>query len=239
MKWHMTIFICLLVICGCEKRQPSAEEKYRGASHKMMSALRTNATIRTIRSSSEIRSLLAGLKEQDEKSKIISEWQASLFEITVQGQLPSNQYGAIREASSVLDWDVACAMRECGYSLEDVWTYRFLLIDWLDGQIHRMRKICDNPEQNQREKRDSWTYYQALAEHREQFVENYERFHLDGRDFKRKEALLGELRQRLAEKLGRPVRRPEEIKALGLYAKEVRKRVLKERDEAFRGGKKD
>jgi len=189
--------------------------------------------IRTIRSSSEIRTLLAGLKEQDEKSKIISEWQDALFGIPIQGKTPSNQHGAIREASSVLDWDVACAMREHGYSLGDVWTYRFLLIDWLDGHVRRMRKICDDSRLTQQKKRKVWTYYQALAEHRGQFVENYERFHLDGRDFKGKEALLGELRQRLAEKLGRPVRRPKEIKQLGFYAKAARKRVLKERDEAF------
>ena len=57
-----------------------------------------------------------------------------------------------------------------------------------------------------------------------------------GYDFKGEDGMtvaqedyLEALRQKLSVKLGRPVRRPSEIKRIGIYVRQVRERIRKER----------
>lgn len=229
MKLYATALVCVIFCCGCEKQPTSESNMACETSRVLTDALKTNVSTRAIRLSKGIRGSLKNVKRKEEKKGVVVNWRDALLAVSVENRSAADQYEILKESATLLDWDVIGAMHDSGCTLDEVWDLRFRLVDWLDGHLRRMRNLCVKKGQDDREQRAAWTYYQALAEYREQLVENFERFYLDERDFASKETQLEELRKALSAKIGRPVRRPTEIRALGIYAREVRDRIQKER----------
>lgn len=222
--------VSLVLCCGCEKQQLSSSEMACARVCGLIDVLKTNATMRTIQQSGNVRECLKEIKDPEEKKDLVFCWRDALFNVSVNGLNSEKRYGVVKESAAVLDWDVVCAMHDAGCTLEEVWMLRFCIVDWLDEHLAFMQQACDKGEGDDRVQRAGWIYYQALAEYREQLVENFERFYLDERDFVEKEECLVLLRQKLSAKLGRPVRRPSEIKRIGIYVRQVRDRIRKERE---------
>lgn len=229
MRAHAIVAVSLVLCCGCEKHQLSPSETARMRVGGMIATLKTNATMRTIQLSGDVRNCLKEIEDLEEKKGLVFCWRDALFNVSVAGLNSEERYGVVKESATLLDWDVACAMNDVGCTLDEVWMFRFRVVDWLDNHLILMRKACDKGGVNDHARRANWTYYQALAEYREQLVENFERFYLDERDFVAQEDYLETLRQKLSVKLGRPVRRPSEIKRIGIYVRQVRERIRKER----------
>lgn len=226
----MLLFFC----CGCERHSLSLDERACLRVGVLTDALKTNVTIRAIQLSGTLRECLNEVGDSKKRKKLIFDWRDALFNVAVDGLNVENRFGVIKESATLLDWDVVCAMHDAGCSVDEVWSLRFRIVDWLDDHIARMRKLCDKRELDYRGRHAAWMFYQALAEYREQLVENFERFYLDDRDFRRNEEQLGCLRQKLSAKIGRAVRCPSEIKKIGVYVRQVRDQIRQER--ACQGG---
>lgn len=183
MKVYAIAAVSLVLCCGCEKHQLSTSEMARARVCGLTDVLKTNATIRTIQKSGKVRECLNEIKDPEEKKDVVFSWREALFNVPVDGLDSEKRYGVVKESAMMLDWDVACAMHDAGCTLDEVWMLRFRVVDWLDEQLVLMRQTCDKREVDDRVRRANWTCYQALAEHREQLVENFERFYLDERDF--------------------------------------------------------
>lgn len=147
---------------------------------------------------------------------------------------PSDRYGVVRESCDLLGWSVVGALWDIGGNYEDIWELRFVVLDWLDAHIEEMHRLCCQKTGSIHEQRERWRSYQALSEFREQVVENHERFDFDESGKLPDKEKMDAIRKRFEQRIGRPVRRREDIPRLGFYAKQVRARIQKERDAALK-----
>ena len=233
MKRSLFIAIPLLTLCGCD-RTPSAAERTAECEVKaLIRTLAANPTVRAVKDSRKAREKLMSLPGENQRIALWKEWRDALLNLPVEQLSPSDRYSVIWECCDLLDWSVAGALWEIGGNGEDVWELRFDVLDWLDANIEAMRRLCYQKSETIQEQRERWRCYQALSEYREQVVENHERFdfgeHGGLPDMKK----MDEIRKRFEQRIGRPVRKSEDITRLGFYAKRARARIQAERDAAL------
>lgn len=239
MKINLLAFVLVtsfLMQCGCSDRSPSPSELAVRNVRRTIQVLSTNASVKAIRATDGVRQNLSDIREKDRRIALIGEWERALMGVGDAAVSSEDRYCAIRDASNLLNFSVAMAMRDAGCDYAEVWELHFRALKWLDGQVLAMRPdVVPVTESNYRELNSKWACYQAMAEWRETVVENHERFDFDerlwGPDMKR----MAEVRSRFEKMTGRPIRSRSEIRRLGEYLKVVRARIVKERETALSG----
>ena len=231
------IMFAALILCGqsgCEKRPPTREEKAVAAARVLIGALATNASVRAIMESDEVREKLKDVKEKAKRDALITEWREALMRIPVEGLRPSRRYAAVREACHMLNWDLIGAMYETGSDYVARWNVRLDTIRWLDRQILSMKPEKAMEIISWREEDEKWNNYHALAEYRESVIENFEIDEFNEARYPNDVEKMGTIRAKFEKLIGRPVRKREDISRLGFYAKQARARIQKERDAVLK-----
>ena len=233
------ILMATLILCGqsgCEKRPPTREENAIAAARVLIGALATNASVRAIMESDEVREKLRDVKEKAKRDTLITEWRDALKDIPVEGLRPSHRYVSVREACHLLVWNLICAMWVDEPSYEKAWEVYFDAINWMDCQIAAMKpaKPASEGTWSWREENDKWDAYIGLVEYRESVIENLEIDQFDKGRHPNDVDKMGTIRAKFEKLIGRPVRKREDITRLGFYAKQARARIQKERDAVLK-----
>lgn len=229
------ILMATLILCGqsgCEKRPPTREENAIAAARVLIGALATNASVRAIMESDEVREKLRDVKEKAKRDTLITEWRDALKDIPVEGLRPSHRYVSVREACHMLNWDLIGAMYETGSDYVARWNVRLDTIRWLDRQILSMKPEKAMEIISWREENEKWNNYQALAEYRESVIENFEIDEFNEARYPNDVEKMDAIRAKFEKLIGRPVRKREDITRLGFYVKQARLRIQKERAAA-------
>lgn len=234
MKRSLFIVISLLTLFGCERQPFAAERTAECEAKALIRTLAANPTVRSVKDSRKVREKLMSLSGKNRRTSLWKEWRDALLEIPVERLSPSDRYGVIRESCDLLDWSVVGALWDIGGNYEDVWNLRFKTLDRLDAHVEKLRLLCHNEARSIDELCERWRSYLALSEFREQVVENHERFDFDERGKSSDMGKMDAIRKRFEQRIGRPVRKREEITRLGFYAKQARARIQKERDAALK-----
>ena len=231
---HLTVqFVILTMLCGCSDSAITPSDEVVDRANRLVGVLVTNATVRAIRETGNIRTNLLDLSDVRLRHNIIKKWKASLFGIPVEDLRPSDRYALIREAYRLVSWDVVGALWDIDKSYENMWEIHFEALDWLDAQCKKMKPRIPQMDFDARREREKWNYYQALVEYRESVIENLELNGFDERIYDVGLARMDVIRKRFEIMIGRPVRSREKIKILGRFAKQARERIIKERDAAL------
>ena len=234
MMRSLFIAIPLLTLFGCERLPFPAERAAEREAKVLIRALADAPTIRSVRASRKVREKLKSLSTAGRQVSLCEKWRDALLNLPVERLSPSDRYGVVRECCDILDWSVVGALWDIGGNREDVWELRFVVLDWLDANIEAMHRLCSQKSGAIHEQRERWRCYQSLSEYREQVVENHERFDFGERGKSPDMEKMDEIRKRFEQRIGRPVRKREEITRLGFYAKQARARIHKERDAALK-----
>jgi len=237
MKSYVFEVLVLLTFCGCSDSAPTPSAVALQESAILIGALETNSSVRTIKRTGGVRAMLDVIADSEKRNATMRKWRTALFGISLEGLSPSERYGSIREVSRMATRDMVGAMWDMGGSYEEVWETYFETLTWLDKQCCAMKPKEPSLDCDWREEKSKWDYYGALVEHRECVIENLELNGFDDGLYHVGAARIDVARKKFETLIGRPVRPSGEIKLLGRYAKEARKRVLKERDDAFRRDK--
>ena len=208
MKRSLFIVISLLTLFGCERLPSAAERTAECEAKALIRTLAANPTVRSVKDIRKVREKLMSQLGENRRISLWKEWRDALLEIPVERLSPSDMYGVIRESCD--------------------------LLDWLDANIEAMHRLCSQKSGAIHEQRERWRCYQSLSEYREQVVENHERFDFGERGKSPDMEKMDEIRKRFEQRIGRPVRKREEITRLGFYAKQARARIHKERDAALK-----
>jgi len=235
MKRVILVAVVLCGMAGCERRPPTRAEEVILKSHTLIAMLATNASVRTIRASDEVRENLKDVKERSERESLREDWRNALKSIPVKGLRPSDRYLSVREACHMLVWNLICAMWIDEPSYEKAWDVYFDAIKWLDAQIAGMKpaKPADGSAWSRREENEKWDAYIGLVEYRESVIENLEIDEFDKGRYPNDVDKMDAIRAKFEELIGRPVRKREDITRLGFYAKRARARIQAERDAAL------
>lgn len=202
-------------------------------SNRLLDVLSTNATVRAIKATEAIRTNLEAVSDVRHRRDVIAAWKRSLLNIPVDRLPPSERYASVREAHSVLTWALVGAEWEIEPSYEKMWSVYFEALAWLDEQCKKMK-----PDGKQRitdiwVQKGKWDYYQALVEYRESAIENLELNGFDESLYNVEAARMDVVRRKFEKLIDRSVRPRKDIKLLGHYVKEVRVKVVRERDQAL------
>ncbi len=233
MKELLTALACFVMLCGCDKRPHSEDERREEEVRSLVSVLATNASVRAIRASGAVRERLKGLKSKPERETLLAVWRDALKNIPSEGLRPSERYWSVREACHLLVWDFVCALQDGGSSYEEMWQSYLDTLAWLDAQIGRMKPVMSG-KCERRKANEWWDSYQALAEYRESVIENLEIDEFDKSRHPNDIDKMDAIRAKFERLIGRPVRKREDITRLGFYAKQARARIQKERDAALK-----
>lgn len=234
MMKHVTAqFVILAMLCGCSDSVIAPSDEAVSRAKRLVGELLTNATVRVVRETESIRTNLLALTDVRLRHDIIKEWKAALYDIQVEELRPSDRYAIIREAHHLVSWDVIGALWDIDESYEKMWEIHLESLAWLDAQCKKMKPGIPQKGFDARLEREKWNYYLALAEYRESAIENLELNGFDERIYDVGPTRMDVVRKRFEIMIGRPVRPREEIKTLGRFAKEVRARIVKERDAAL------
>lgn len=232
---HLTAqFVISAMLCGCSDSVITPADEAISRSRRLMDVLSTNATVRVIRETENVRTNLLALTDVHLRRDIIKEWKASLYDMRVEDLRPSDRYASIREAHRLVSWDVVGALWDIHESYESMWEIHLEALAWLDAQCKKMQPGIPQKGFDVRREREKWNFYLALVEYRESAIENLELNGFDERIYDVERARMDVVRKRFEIMIGRPVRPREEIKILGRFAKEVRARIVKERDAALK-----
>lgn len=227
----------LAMAFGCERRASSADGRAEEDVRAWLQTLSCDSSVRAIRATGAVRECLRQVPDKGVRLALIRDWEAALRNVPLEGLCPGDRYWRAREACHVLLWDLACAMRDAGCSSDEIWREVFDTLAWLDRQVAAMKpsRVADvGSWAKWREEERKWSAYQALAEYRETVMENLERDWFDGQIYPNEGAQTDKVRRRLERYIGRRVRSREEITRLGVYVKQVRARIQKERAEAMK-----
>ena len=108
---HLTAqFVILAMLCGCSDSVITPADEAISRSRRLMDVLSTNATVRVIRETENVRTNLLALTDVHLRRDIIKEWKASLYDMPVEDLRPSDRYASIREAHRLVSWDVVGAL---------------------------------------------------------------------------------------------------------------------------------
>ena len=207
-------------------------------SNHLMNRLSSNASVRVIIETKNVRSNLTYVVDARRRRNMIKEWKTSLYNIPVQGLRPSERYTSVREAYRVVSWDVVGALWDVDKSYEGMWEVHLEALAWLSDHCLKMKPEMPQVGFDVRQEREKWNYYQALVEYRESVIENLELNGFDERIYNVDPVRMDVIRKRFEKAIGRSVRPRGEIKLLGRYVKEARARIAKDRDAALGSGKK-
>lgn len=236
----ITVLVVAAHLCGmlgCERRPPSDEECALAEAQSLIAVLATNVSVRSIRESGRVRTLLKRIRQKPERDALTTGWLEALRDVRVECLRPTDRYGAVREVYHTIDTDVLGALWEDGWSYEERWSVRLDAVRWLDRQISAMRPSPESrPETwlDWRNENEKWSGYQALSEYRESEVENLELNGFDEARYPKDVDKMAAIRAKFERQIGRPVRRSEDVKYLGRYRREVTSRIQKERAEALK-----
>lgn len=235
MKLNLLLLMLVVivgVVGGCSEKQVPVSELAVQNVRRAIQALATNASVKVIKESYGVRTNMAFVVDKEMRLALIRDWENHLRDIPVDELSPEKRYCAIKESSNMLNSYVSAALWDAGCDYVEIWELHFRSLNWLDEQVRLMKP---EPKQNadRKDQRESWAFYQALAEWRETIVENHERFDFDDRVGMSGMEKAEEIRRRFERVIGRPVRPQAEIKRLGQYHKIVRARIAQERDAAL------
>ena len=236
MKRILMAIVCLVTAFACERRAPTEDERAEADVRALVKSLSRDASVRAIRASGAVRENLRGISEKSVRRALILDWEGALKSIRLEGLRPGERYWRVREACHMLFWDLVCAMRDAECSHDEIWHEIFGALTWLDRQVVAMKpeRTAGGSLKEWRTEDEKWRSYQALAEYRETVIENLERAGFDEQIYPNDVAKPDEIRKRLEAHIGRHVRSRDEITRLGLYVKQVRSRIQKERAEAMK-----
>jgi len=234
MKRHFMKMVVLLMLGGCGESSRTASDEAAVSARCLMGVLSTNSSVRAIKGTEGVRSNLRSIDDMRLRRKVINEWQRALYDISVDQLRPSDRYCVICESVNMVNWSVVGALWETGCSFEDAWSVYLSTLEWLDIQCKKMKPNSQSIVADAREELEKWRYYQALAEYRENIIENLEINGLDVGIYNVGVVRIDAVKRRFEKVIGRPVRPSKEIKHLGLHAKRVRDIITKEREAASR-----
>ena len=228
MKCSFLGIVSLMAFSGCSDPAGSPPEVAISMSNHLMNRLSSNASVRVIIETKNVRSNLTHVADVRRRRDLIKEWKTSLYNIPVQSLRPSDRYAAVREAYRVVAWDVVGAMWDIDESYEDAWSVYLESLEWLGAQCEKMRPGIPRNDSDVHQELDKWKHYQALSEYRESAIENLELNGFDERIYTVGEERMESVRRQFEKAIGRPVRPRNEIKLLGQYAKRVRMQIENE-----------
>ena len=96
MRAHAIVAVSLVLCCGCEKHQLSPSETARMRVGGMIATLKTNATMRTIQLSGDVRNCLKEIEDLEEKKGLVFCWRDALFNVSVAGLNSEERYGVVK-----------------------------------------------------------------------------------------------------------------------------------------------
>ena len=230
MKQLVTWFIVWATFCGCSDPVASPSEAAVSMSNHLMNKLSSNASVRVIIETKNVRSNLTYIVDSRRRRDMIKEWKTSLYNIPVQDLRPSDRYASVREAYRVVSWDVVGAVWDIDKSYEGMWEVYLEALAWLSDQSVKMKPEMPQEGFDVRQEMEKWNYYQALVEYRESAIESLELSGFDERIYNVDPVRMDIIRKRFEKAIGRPVRPRGKIKLLGRYVKEARARIVKERN---------
>lgn len=238
MKCSFLGIVPILAFCGCSDPAGSPSEVAISLSNHLTNRLSSNASVRVILETKNVRSNLTYVVDARRRRDMINEWKKSLYNIPVQSLRPSDRYASVREAYRVVSWDVVGALWDIDKSYEGMWEVYLEALAWLSDQSVKMKPEMPQKGFDVRQEMEKWNYYQALVEYRESVIENLELNGFDERIYNVDPVRMDVIRKRFEKAIGRSVRPRGEIKLLGRYVKEARTRIAKERGAALGSGKK-
>ena len=228
MKCSFLGIVPMLAFCGCSDPAGSPSEVAISLSNHLTNRLSSNASVRVILETKNVRSNLTYVVDARRRRDMINEWKKSLYNIPVQSLRPSDRYASVREAYRVVSWDVVGAMWDIAESYEDAWSVYFESLEWLDAQCEKMRPGIPRDDSDIHQEMDKWKHYQALVEYRECAIENLELNGFDDRVYDVGMERMDAIRVKFEKMIGRSVRPRSAIKRLGQYQKKVRARIEQE-----------
>lgn len=228
MKYRFLGIVSLMTFCGCSDPVASPSEVAVAMSNHLMNRLSSNASVRVIIETKNVRSNLTYVVDDRRRRDMINEWKTSLYNIPVKGLRPSDRYAAVREAYRVVTWDVVGAMWDIAESYEDAWSVYFESLEWLDAQCEKMRPGIPRDDSDIHQEMDKWKHYQALVEYRECAIENLELNGFDDKVYNVGTERMDAIRVKFERMIGRSVRPRSAINRLGQYQKKVRARIEQE-----------
>ena len=228
MKYRFLGIVSLMTFCGCSDPVASPSEVAVALSNHLMNRLSSNASVRVIIETKNVRSNLTYVVDDRRRRDMINEWKTSLYNIPVKGLRPSDRYAAVREAYRVVTWDVVGAMWDIAESYEDAWSVYFESLEWLDAQCEKMRPGIPRDDSDIHQEMDKWKHYQALVEYRECAIENLELNGFDDKVYNVGTERMDAIRVKFERMIDRSVRPRSAINRLGKYQKKVRARIEQE-----------
>ncbi len=228
MRKPLIALTCLLSLCGCEKPDPLPADVVP-----VLKTLRTNPSVREVRKSETLLDRMRTIESLDVRREMIAEWKSALLSAPVEKFPLRDSCWSIRAICETLNWGVTGAMTDAGYDYDERWNVVVETLKWLDEKLDerdpRKSKTCGT----WREESGRWNAYLFLCEFRENLIENIERNWFDVRRHAGDDSKIVEAKMQFEILIGRRVRRPDEIKTLGFYTKQVVRRILAERDAAL------
>ena len=172
MKCSFLGIVPLLAFCGCSDPAGSPSEVAISLSNHLTNRLSSNASVRVILETKNVRSNLTYVVDARRRRDMINEWKKSLYNIPVQSLRPSDRYASVREAYRVVSWDVVGALWDIDKSYEGMWEVYLEALAWLSDQSVKMKPEMPQKGFDVRQEMEKWNYYQALVEYRESVIEN-------------------------------------------------------------------
>lgn len=233
-RMRQSCCLFLLLLCGCGDGNEALPDLSVLESCRMIDALKTNVCVRAVSNASGVRTNLLNISCSPIRSSLLKDWTKALFEVRLDDLSPTERSSVVKSVADAIEVDVVGAMSDLGYAYEDLWSMRFALLVWLDGQCRDADPRGMSPGGDWREEMSRWDCYQAVVEYREIVIENLELHGLDDRIVKVGEERLASVREKFEMIIGRAIRKRDEVSRLGYYVKEARARVLNERNEFMR-----
>ena len=228
MRKHLIALTCLLSLCGCEKPDPFPADVVR-----VLKTLRTNPSVREVRKSEALLDRMRAIESLDVRRKMIAEWKSALLSSPVEKFPLRDGCWSIRAICETLNWEVTGAMADAGCDYGERWAVVVETLKWLDEKMDERNPRMSKPCGTWREEAGRWNDYLFLSEFRENLIENIERNWFDVRRHAGDDSKIVEAKTQFEILIGRRVRSPDEIKALGFYTKQVVGRLQEERNAAL------
>ena len=235
MKSACLVLSLVLVGAGCSDRQTPMSQKAESNVRSLIALLATNVTAKAVKESEGVRSNLVLFCDLKAQRRALDEWRMALKNMSLGALDSQERYEVIRAAVRALSWNYAGALHDVGGEEKEIWSSKLDTLKWLDEKIGETKMACLDRSRPFRAQKESWMFYLALVEFREQFVENLERFDFQDACRSVPDQERDRLRKSFEQLIGRRVRKREEILRLGVYVRERRDQVQKEIDGYLKG----
>jgi hypothetical protein len=240
MKKTVLMLLCLVSFLGCCREDRMFSSVPDADSRHLLSAVSTNPTVKTVMETRRIRERLNMVEDDAARRGALQTWRKTLMSLDLMSLPVLDRACVVREIGHCLLWDAVGARCDMGASYADRWNDYFESLAWIDGQVAALKPgssggSLPQDRASRRKLLEKWDAYLVVVEFRESVIENLEINGFDERVFPQDIEDMKPIRDRFERIIGRRVRARKEITRLGTFAKEARRRVLKEIDGYLKG----